>query len=76
VAGAWRSPPTTSRVEVKERIVIYIYSPLWDLADISSVNFTLCYTNHVIIIIIIIIIIINLTANGQSSGGSGYYART
>jgi len=26
VAGAWRSPPTTSSAEVKERVDLYFYS--------------------------------------------------
>jgi len=26
-AGAWRSPPTPSGAEVKERVELYLYSP-------------------------------------------------
>jgi hypothetical protein len=28
-AGAWRWPPTPSRVDVKERVTLYIFSSLW-----------------------------------------------
>jgi hypothetical protein len=27
-AGAWRWPPTASSADLKERVVLYLYSPL------------------------------------------------
>ena len=40
-AGAWRWPPTPSTAEVKERVELYLYSPLWAFVDCSRVKFTL-----------------------------------
>jgi hypothetical protein len=39
VAGAWRLPPTPSSAEVKERVGLYVYSPLWAFVVCSRVNF-------------------------------------
>jgi len=50
--GAWRWPPTPSSAEVKERVELYIYSPM-DLRGFSMVNFTI---NSIIIIIIVVIV--------------------
>jgi len=38
-AGAWFSPPTRSRTEVKERVELYLYSPLWAFVACSKVGF-------------------------------------
>jgi hypothetical protein len=38
-AGAWRWPPTPSRAEVKERVVLYPYSPLWVFVACYRLNF-------------------------------------
>jgi hypothetical protein len=43
-AGAWRGPPTPSSAEVKERVELYRYSPLWALVACSRVNFNLMGT--------------------------------
>jgi hypothetical protein len=32
-AGAWRSPSTPSSADVKARIELYLYSPLWPVLE-------------------------------------------
>ena len=39
-AGAWRWPPTSSSVEVKERVEQYLYSPFWAFVACCRVIFT------------------------------------
>jgi hypothetical protein len=41
-AGAWRWPPTPSSADVKERVELYLYSPLWIFVSCYGVNFILC----------------------------------
>jgi len=40
-AGAWRWPHTQSSAKVKERVELYVYSPLWAFVACSRVDFTL-----------------------------------
>jgi len=42
-AGAWRLPCTPSSAEVKERLELYLYSPLWAFVACSGVNFTFTF---------------------------------
>jgi len=39
-AGTWRSPPTPSSVEVKERVEVYLYSTFWAFVACYRMNFT------------------------------------
>ena len=39
-ARAWRRPPTPSSAQVKKRIELYLYSPLWAFMACSRVTFT------------------------------------
>jgi hypothetical protein len=43
-ARAWRWPPIPSSAEAKERVKLYLYSPLWAFVACSSVNFNLMCT--------------------------------
>ena len=47
-AGAWRWPPAPSIAEVKERVELYLYSPLWAFVACSRVNFTITYFNFTV----------------------------
>ena len=44
-AEAWRLPPTPSSAEVKERVQLYLSSPLWAFVASSRVNFTFTFTS-------------------------------
>ena len=35
--GVWRWPPTPSSAEVKERVDLYLYSPLWAFVNITFI---------------------------------------
>ena len=48
VVGAWRLPPNPSSAEVKERIELYVYSPLWAFVACYRVTFTFNFTSPVI----------------------------
>jgi len=49
-AGAWRLPPTPSSAEVKERIVLYVYShSCWAPVACSKMNFTFTIYNESIL---------------------------
>jgi len=43
-AGAWRLLSTPSSVEVKERVELYLCSPLWAFVACSGVIFTFTFT--------------------------------
>ena len=43
-AGSWRWPPTPSSVEVKERVELYLYSPLSAYEACSRVTFTFTFS--------------------------------
>ena len=43
-AEAWCWPPTPSNAEVKERVKLYLYSPLWAFVACYRVNFTFIFT--------------------------------
>jgi hypothetical protein len=43
-AGTWRWPPTPHRAEVKERVELYLFSPLWASVPCSRLKLTIsCY---------------------------------
>jgi hypothetical protein len=42
-AGAWRWPSIPSSAQVKERVELYLYSPVWAFVDCSRVKFTFTF---------------------------------
>ena len=43
-AGVWRWQATTSRLDVTERVELYLYSPFWTVLAYSKLNFTFTFT--------------------------------
>ena len=43
-AGAWRWPPSLSSAEVKGKVKLYLYSPIWAFEACSRVNFTFTFS--------------------------------
>jgi hypothetical protein len=37
----WHLPPTPSNIKVKERVGLYLYSPIWAFMAYSRMNFNL-----------------------------------